>query len=78
METIGVTLNRGKTEMAKGAISQALDFVGKFFHSKRTTKTVAAEKYNPLPQPPKAQHTHTYPEPKYTCNKEGEIKALIQ
>ena len=32
--TIGVTLNR-KTEMAKGAISQARDGVGKFSHSEQ-------------------------------------------
>lgn len=61
MGTIGVTLNRGKTEMAKGAISQTPDFCGKFFHSERTTKTVAAEKYNPptliLPSAP--THTNT-------------------
>jgi len=57
MGTIGVTLKRGTSEMAKGAISQPPDLCAKFFHSERTTKTVAAEKYNP--PPPTSHHTHT-------------------
>lgn len=50
------------------------------FIPKRATKTVAAEKYNPPPPPSQRPntHKHTHTGPEYTCNKEAEIKALIQ
>lgn len=79
MGTIGVTLNRGKWQKVQ-FLRLRTALVNSFIPN-RTTKTVAAEKYNPPPptsRRPTHTHKHTHPEPKYTCNKEGEIKALIQ
>ncbi len=75
MGTIGVTLNRGKMKWQKVQFLRLWTSLVNSFIPKRTTKTVAAEKYNP-PPPTSQRPTHTHTQTHTPWGHESDIYTL--